>query len=318
MLSRTFQTCLRGLRFAIVLMLAVAPGLTVFGATEDSEPIAMVNNTPITRETLKWVAGLADDPAYPSYESQEKIMAQLVNRELLYQESISADISVSENEINKRLNRITKSLRTSQSVFRQKIGLSADDVALEVKKDIAIDKLLRQELPRQRQVTTEEAMAYYQANLDQFTVEGPVHVRHILIAVAPAADDETRAEARMRIDDILAQLRTGAEFSEMAKKYSEGPSRIKGGDVGWVNHGQKNKTFEAAAFSLAPGQISDVVETPLGFHVLTVTEKKPPMVVDYEKVDKQIKQYLFNEKRQSQINELVQNLKLNADIRIYR
>ena len=300
------------------LFLCAVFWLPAMAAPSDLEAIAQVNQTVITQKDLLWFTShVNEDLAYPSYEQQEKTLDQLINRELLFQESVAKEISVSENDIKKKLDRLIHTLRTTHPIFRQKTGLSRDDIALEVKKDLSISKLLRKELPRLKEVTDEEASAYYQAHPEQFLIKGAVRVRHILIKVDPNADEPTKTEAREKIAAVLEQLSSGGDFAELARTYSEGPSRIKGGDVGWVYHGQKYKLFEDTAYSLDIGQISDIIETPLGYHILMVTDKKPASMLEFEKADKPLKKWLFHEKKQALIKELVNHLRATAHITIF-
>ena len=119
--------------------------------------------------------------------------------------------------------------------------------------------------------------AYYDEHLeDRFTEPEEVHARHILIRVPPNADDKAKADARAKAEAILARVKGGADFADVAKKESQDPgSAEKGGDLGFFPRGQMVPQFDAVAFTLEPGQVSDVVESPFGFHVIEVEEKKP-------------------------------------------
>lgn len=125
--------------------------------------------------------------------------------------------------------------------------------------------------------TDEQIQRYYDEHVaDRFTEEEQVRARHILVKVDSDADEATKAEARKEADDVLAKLRAGGDFAELAKSSSDDPgSAAKGGDLGFFGRGQMVPPFEAAAFALEPGALSEVVESPFGFHVIRVEEKKP-------------------------------------------
>ena len=304
--------------FAVATFLSTALCLPAMAAPSDLEALAQVNQTVITRKNLVWFTSHDQEGVIdPSYDKQVTLLDQLINRELLYQESMAKNISVSENEIKRKLDRLLNSLRTTHNSFKQKIGLSGDEIALEIEKDIRISKLLHKELPRVNDITEDEVRTYYQDHPENFLIDGAVRVRHILIKIYPKDDETARTQARKKIESILEQLRNGADFAESAKQYSDGPSRIKGGDVGWVHHGQKYKTFEITAYALKIGEISDIIETPLGYHILTVIEKKPTLRVAFEKAEKPLKKYLLFEKKQSLIKELLDHLKSAATIQIF-
>jgi peptidyl-prolyl cis-trans isomerase D len=129
--------------------------------------------------------------------------------------------------------------------------------------------------------------------LDRFTDPEEIRARHILVQVEPGADEATKTKARAEADDLLAQARGGADFAELAKKHSKDPgSAAKGGDLGFFPRGRMVPAFDAAAFGLEPGKISDVVETPFGFHVIKLEEKKPggprPFEVAREQIEKEL------------------------------
>ncbi len=126
--------------------------------------------------------------------------------------------------------------------------------------------------------TPESAVAdYYDLHKnDKFTDPEQVHARHILVKVAADAGDAAKAAARKKAEDLLAKARGDGDFAALARKNSDDPgSAAKGGDLGFFGRGTMTPAFEAAAFALEPGKVSDVVETPFGFHVIKVEEHKP-------------------------------------------
>jgi peptidyl-prolyl cis-trans isomerase D len=124
----------------------------------------------------------------------------------------------------------------------------------------------------------------YQDNIRQYELPNQVHVQHILFKTVGQTDAEV-AETKKKADDVLKQARKGAKFDELAKKYSEDPgSKDKGGDLGWIRQGQTVPEFEKEAFSLAPGQISDLVRTQYGFHIIKVLEKQTAHTKPFDEV----------------------------------
>jgi peptidyl-prolyl cis-trans isomerase D len=118
--------------------------------------------------------------------------------------------------------------------------------------------------------------AYYDEHRDdRFTEQEQVRASHILIPLTPDADDAAKAAARKKADDILAKVNAGGDFAALAKENSGDPgSASKGGDLGFFPRGRMVGPFETAAFSLEPGKVSEIVETPFGFHIIRVDEKK--------------------------------------------
>ena len=281
------------------------------------EILARVNGVPITDDDLRWAMYTDEnDGTVLSFEAQKTVLDQLINRELLYQDAVAHDIAVSEDDVRKKRDRMVKSYKTTYRDFAEKLGLSDDDITLAITKDLAIAKRLHRELPRITDTSTEEAKAYFEENPQDFVVDGAVRVRHILIKLNPDADESEKEGILEFMANLKEELQNGAVFADLARMYSQCPSRIKGGDVGFVNHGQKYAAFEAAAFSLAPGEISDVIETPLGYHLLTVTERKPAVSLGFDKVEKPLKHYLKEEKKQAQVQNFLHALKSKPGTRI--
>jgi len=125
------------------------------------------------------------------------------------------------------------------------------------------------------QVSDADVLAYYNAHQAQFQVKEQVKVRHILIAVPPGADAKTSSAAQSKAQDLLKQIKAGANFAELASKNSDDPgSKTQGGELGWLDRGKTVPEFDKAAFALAPGQTSDVIKTQFGYHILQVEDKK--------------------------------------------
>ena len=145
-------------------------------------------------------------------------------------------------------------------------------------------------------VTDDELNKVYRDNIQQFQVPNRVHVEHILLLTTGKTDAEV-AEIRKKAEDILAQARKkGANFEDLAKKYSEDPgSKAKGGDVGWVLPGQMVPEFEKASFSLNKGDISDLIKTQYGFHIIKVLDKETAHTRTFDEVKDSLRpNYLLN------------------------
>jgi len=156
------------------------------------------------------------------------------------------------------------------------------------------------DLTQLRQNTTatdDELKAVYQQNIQQFQVPNRVHAEHILLMTVGGKTDAEVAEIKKKAEDILAQAKKkGANFEELAKKYSEDPgSKAKGGDLGWLVQGQTVPEFEKAAFSLNKGEISDLIKTQYGFHIIRVLDKETAHTKTFDEVKDSLRPtYLLN------------------------
>ena len=125
------------------------------------------------------------------------------------------------------------------------------------------------------QISDADVLAYYNQHQAQYQVKEQVKVRHILIAVPAGSDSKTEEAAKAKAQDLLKQIKGGGNFAELATKFSDDPgSKTQGGELGWLDRGKTVPEFDKAAFTLAPGQTSDVIKTQFGFHILQVEDKK--------------------------------------------
>ena len=148
----------------------------------------------------------------------------------------------------------------------------------------------------------------YQDSIQQYQVPNQVHVQHILFKTVGQTDAEV-AETKKKAEDVLKQARKGAKFDELAKKYSEDPgSKDKGGDLGWIRQGQTVPEFEKEAFSLAPGQISDLVRTQYGFHIIKVLEKQTAHTKPFDEVKDSLRTQAMLNQAEKQATDIVDQL----------
>jgi len=144
-----------------------------------------------------------------------------------------------------------------------------------------------------------------------------VKARHILLRVDKDASFKDKSAARRKLADLRAKIVAGADFSEMAQKFSDDKgSAVRGGDLGAFMRGQMVPPFEKAAFSLPVGQVSDIVETDFGFHLILVDEKRAAAKLRYEDVEDDLKEYLFRVNAQKTFEEYVQQLRKTASIKV--
>jgi peptidyl-prolyl cis-trans isomerase D len=149
---------------------------------------------------------------------------------------------------------------------------------------------------KQVQVSSKEIEDYYQNNREKFGQPKRVKVRHILIK-ADAKDAQASAKAKEKADSIQKEAAQGKDFAQLAKKYSEDPgTKDQGGEIGYITKGMVVPEFEAAAFSLKPGEVSPVIQTPYGFHILKVEDVQEASTQPLEKVRDQVEALLRNRK----------------------
>src|ERR1700722_6003567 len=154
------------------------------------------------------------------------------------------------------------------------------------------------------QVSDDTLRAYYNQHIDEYKVENRVHVEHILFKTIGKTDAET-AEIRQKAEDVLKQAKHTANFEDLAKKYSEDDAtKPKGGDLGWIVDGQTVPEFRTAAFSGPKGQISDLVKTQYGFHIIKVLDRESAHTKTFEEVRDSILQPVLDQKVNAEADDI--------------
>ena len=313
-------------RLLIVLTLITLASPAYVGESQSAEQkVAVVNGTVIKQaefdsemsrvlERLQRTGRIPNDLERSQIKKQ--VLENLIARELLYQESQKKGIKVDQKEIEAQITAL-KGRFPSEVEFKNALStanLTEADLRFQFERDVAIRKLLDDQIGGKSTVSEKESRAYYDSNLASFKKSEQVRASHILIKVDPGADEAKKAEARTKIESLQAKLKNGEDFGALAKEYSEGPSGPKGGDLGFFGRGQMVKPFEEVAFSMKPGQVSGMVETRFGYHLIMVTERTPESTLSYEEVKDRLEQYLKQQKVQEEIAAYVETLKSNAKI----
>jgi peptidyl-prolyl cis-trans isomerase D len=161
------------------------------------------------------------------------------------------------------------------------------------------------DLASRQEVSEEEIDAYYKANSASLRQEEAVKAAHILILTKDSDTDEAKAEARRKIDDIHARAKAGKDFGALARQYSEGPSAVGGGDLGWFGRGDMVPEFEEAAFATPKGQVSDPVKTQFGWHVILVEDRKDAREMTLDEVRQDITRAIAEEKASERVTDLL-------------
>ena len=170
-------------------------------------------------------------------------------------------------------------------------------------------------MKQQTKVSDDELKAYYQQNIDQFKVQNRVHVEHILFKTVGKTDAEV-AEIQKTAEGVLKKVKSGGNFEELAKQYSEDPgSKDKGGEYTFPR-GRMVPEFEAAAFSLKTNQISEIVETQYGYHIIKLLEKYPAKKDQFAEVEPRIKEYLVGKEAEKSLPAYLDRIKAEAGVKL--
>ena len=173
------------------------------------------------------------------------------------------------------------------------------------------------EVKDKAQASDEEIKAYYEANKKKFMRPEARKLKHILISVKPEATAEEWKAKKARAQEVIDKINAGQDMSVVAWDYSDGPYRVKGGDLGLVHRGRLYPTLEKEVFQLEPGRLSGIIETIYGYHVVRVEEVTLPEQMRLEDVYETVQKEL-TEKKEKQLQEaLTAILRGNAQIEVY-
>ncbi len=311
--------------YAAFILAFILPLTSVSAKDEPGKIAAKVDNRTIDMQTfeqevakyLMQYQGVQGNLP-PAFMEQIRMQAinTLINREVLLQESDKRGIKADKEKVEKGIKSVQSrfpSLEKFQEALKS-MKLSQSDFERQYRQQSKIQALLDQEIISKIDIKEDEAKAYFNANPGQFDQKEQVRARHILIKVGKTADEKTKEKARNKLVDVQKKIISGEDFAEMAKQHSQGPSNVKGGDLGYFSKGQMVKPFEEVAFKLAAGEVSDIVETRFGYHLIKVVDRKAPKKAVYADNKQQIMAKLRNERIQQEVNTFIQKLRQEAKI----
>lgn len=308
---------------ALVLLLAGGPAAAQIVGTAAVVNGAEISNLRLERHFDEYVKGkgrnitkMINPKVYKKLKREA--LDQLIEKELLWQEAQRRGIQVSDADVAAALKEQESQYKTRDAYLRklENAGFDEKSYADYVRREIAIQRCIETAFPP-KPVTDADIHEFYVANPDKFTRPEAVRARHILIQVPAGSDAATRQAARARIEDVLAKARKkGADFAELARKYSEDSSAADGGDLGIFPRGRMVGPFEAAAFSLKAGQISGVVETEYGYHVIKVEEYFPKKLVSEDEARERVRAAMTAARRDEAVREGVKALRAQAKVQI--
>jgi peptidyl-prolyl cis-trans isomerase C len=287
--------------------------------------VARVNGETVTKaefdRAVEAVEARAGGPVPAEQRDQvlRGVLDQLIGYKVLLQESRVRKVVISDGEVDARINQIREQF-PDEAEFAKMLAarsLTLEQVKSDARHDMEISKLIDGEIAAKIAVTAEQLNDFYTKNPDQFKEGDSVRASHILIGVPKGADATAKAQARTQAEDVLKEVKAGKDFAALAKQHSADPgSAANGGDLGFFQQGQMVGPFNDAAFSLAPGSTSDLVETEFGFHIIKVAEKKAGRTIPLEEVKPQVEQYLQQMNRQQQTEAFVNTLKAKGKIEV--
>lgn len=252
-------------------------------------------------------------------EITSELLDRLIDKKLQLQLADKKNITVSPQQINaalediKRQNNLTTQEELIQALAQQ--GMTIENFTRQLTEHIKITILLKREVGGQVEIDEDEINKYYQEHISFYNFMDELRAKHILIYLPAEASSQEVKEKKELAEDLLQKLKEGADFSEMAKKHSNDPSAERGGDLGFFKRGEMLPALEKAAFTLTPGEISPVIKTKFGFHIIQLIEHRRHTPQNNPNVKEEIKQIIYRNKREESLKKWLNDLRKKAKIK---
>lgn len=254
-------------------------------------------------------------------EAKRSLLNRMIDNLLINQEAKKSSITIQDEEIMASIGEMLSQKKMTMEDFRKSLareGTSLEDYKKEVRDSLVRMRVLRKEVRSRIAVSDEEIGEYYRLHRDDYEGVDAVRLKQILLLFPKGMDTDAKARLQTEGMSILKQLRAGASFDALAARFSQGPAAEAGGDLGYVEKGAMLPEVEKAAYSLKRNQISDLIESSVGFHIIKVIDRRGGGVKSMEDVRAEIKSRLENEKLDKKYDSWVSELREKSlvDIRL--
>jgi peptidyl-prolyl cis-trans isomerase C len=194
--------------------------------------------------------------------------------------------------------------------------LTADQFRREIEIGILAEELFSKRTASSKPVTEADARAFYDNNEERFVQPERVKASHILLQVNQNDPETTRAAKKAEAQRILGEIKKGADFADLARRFSDCPSKQQGGDLGYFERGRMDPVFEKAAFGLKTGQMSGIVETQFGYHIIKTTDHAAASTVPFDQAKQNIMQYLGDQQKTQALTTYFDSLRAASSVQI--
>lgn len=286
-----------------------------------SGPVARVNGeeieaytfNKIVKERTEKLPGPLPAPMIEMFKSQT--LDFVIDKHLVDGVLDKENIEVTDADVEKAIDEF-RSRFPDEEIFEgylAQLGMTLDEVRESMREDVVLEKYLvkRYDL----KVTEEEMQAFFEENKEHFDQPEQAHARHILIEVPRDADEATAKDAEKRAQEVYQEaIADGADFEALARAKSEGPTAPRGGDLGFFGRAQMVPEFSEAAFNLKPGEISEPVRSPFGYHIIQLVELKEAKEANFEDAKEEIDLQIRHAQRAEAFEKFLDELKEGATV----
>jgi peptidyl-prolyl cis-trans isomerase C len=259
-------------------------------------------------------------PAEQVNRLEQQVLDRLIQIQLLLSKATDADKAAGKVSRDKRYETIKTRSGSEEALVRnlKSVGMTTDELQAKMLEESIAESVLEREL--KINVTDEDVKKFYDDNPSKFEQPEMVRASHILLTTrdpkGTELSEEQKAAKRKKAEELLKRAKAGEDFAKLAKENSEDPGSKDNGGEYTFPRGKMVREFESAAFSLQTNQVSDIVTTEFGYHIIKLSEKIPAKKVELAKVSQEIKDFLKQQQTQKQLPDYMKTLKKDADLQI--
>jgi len=303
------------------------PAAATMSADKMPDVVAKVNGRVIKKDDLLKGAQVVQmqlaqrgQPVALTPDVYRRVLEELVGITLLQQEAKAQHIGPTDQELDQQVASRKKQF-PSEEVYQKALkqtGLTEAMLRQQTRDQLAVQKYVETQVISKAEVPEQAIKDFYEKNKDQIHSPDRMHVRHILIASKAGATPAEKEKARAKAEDLRKQLTGGADFAKLAAANSDDPgTKARGGELDWIAPGQTPPAFEKAAMALKPNEISPVVESPFGFHIIQLLERQAAAQVPYEQAKPRLALMLKQKQAQESVQARIKELKAKAKVDVY-
>lgn len=245
-------------------------------------------------------------------------MVQLISDELLYQKAVSIGMTAPPADVQAEFEKVAKNYQNDAALNAELANRGMDRSVLmrELSKNLIVQKYIQENITKKLTITPTEVSEYYKSHTDDFKHPDLIRTSHVLIAVPETASEEQRKALLQRAEALAERARKGEDFAKLAKDNSMDASASQGGDIGLTQIGDLAPEYEEATAKLKVGEISGVVKTKFGYHVIKLTDRKKAGIAPLDEIRSDLTEYLKNQKEDAEVDKLVKTLHGQAKVEI--
>jgi len=314
--------------FFIVCIFVIFSSVSLHADFED-RIVAIVNDEVITLSELDATlqSFMKRVGKIPQGNQRGKIVAQarvaamdnLINNMLLEQKAAKLGIVVTDKDVDKALKNILEEKHMSVEKFREVLarkGGVLDEYKSEIRRKIVNGRIIEREISSGITISEEEVGAYYRKHRDNYEGKESARIQQILLVKPKDCDDSTRKKLRAKAEEILKRLKNGESLDVLVGMYSQGPAAKSGGDLGFVEKGMMFPEVDTAVSGLKKGESSEVIESPVGFHIIKIIDRRGAGIKPVEEVREEIIRNIGNEKITKKFQEWLKELREKSLVEI--